>query len=713
MSEWQKDGDRALRFGHYRLGRVLGEGGFGRVHAAWDERLQRTVAIKFVRGDQQRQETLRYEAQRLAAQLHPAFVEVYALEEYAGRLGMVMEFVRDRTLAEALRQDGPLPVDRALRFGIQAAGALAAAHRSGWAHGDIKPSNLMLDDGGMLRILDFGASAALDPLDTTSLSSGDVVAGTLAYLPPERLLGVRVDASGDIYSLGLVLYETLAGGPARSDGDGWRSLQHLHGDQRGLVLPAGFDEGFRDLVERMTRRIPQARPPSMDQVLEDLLRLETSSTQRAAVRRRTPWGRRTAAAALALCLLGLTAGERPRNHASGLGQAESSIAARVLAAERRMEDFDRPGALADAAARLERILKNEPTHAPAAALLGIVYCLRYAGDERDDIWLTRATEASRLAVRLEPQLALAHAARGWAEEYLGHDAQAESHYRHALTLDPSDRYALLGLARLHVASKRSADAAAVLQDALARHPRQRWFHDTLGTLAYQQGDLAGAERAFRKSIEIKPDGVQAYTSLSAILLRQQRPEAALAVLQQAMRHGANARLYGNLGTVLFALGRYGEAADAFEQAVSESRGSPNDYLKWANLADALRWLPGREADAREAYMSALRMSEVQLARYPDSVTLSSRVALYAARLGRFAQARERAESTIARAPRDADVLFRAALVAELSGSRDVAIERLRRAIEQGYPPHMIASEPDLLALRRDRRYHSMLTGTSP
>ena len=274
MSERQIDGE-TRRFAHYRLGHLLGEGGFGRVHSAWDERLAREVAIKFASADRRRQEGLRYEAQRLASQRHRAFVGVFALEERPEELAMVMELVRGRTLAQALRDTGPLPQEHVLRLGVEATAALAEAHRSGWAHGDLKPSNLMLADDGSLRILDFGAAASIDPADTLSSISGDARAGTLAYLAPERLLGARASTRSDVYSLGLVLYEALTRRRGMEDEDGWSDLhQRLHGRDSGRWLPLRFDAGLRALVERMTRRRAQGRPASMAQVHKELLRLQ-------------------------------------------------------------------------------------------------------------------------------------------------------------------------------------------------------------------------------------------------------------------------------------------------------------------------------------------------------------------------------------------------------------------------------------------------------
>jgi len=270
MSERKIKGGRE-RFAHYRIGEVLGEGGFGRVYMAWDERLAREVAIKFSSPDRRRQEGLRFEAQRLASQRHRAFVNVFALEECTDEIAMVMELVRGRTLAKVL-DDGPLLQDEVVRLGIEATAALAEAHHSGWAHGDLKPSNLMVSDNGWLRILDFGAASAIDPLDTSSTVSGDTQAGTLAYMAPERMLGGRASVAGDVYSLGLVLFEALTRRVGADDeGSPYALHERLYGPEEGRKLPVRFDAALRSLIECMTRRRPQKRPASMEQVHSALI----------------------------------------------------------------------------------------------------------------------------------------------------------------------------------------------------------------------------------------------------------------------------------------------------------------------------------------------------------------------------------------------------------------------------------------------------------
>lgn len=697
------------QFSHYRIGGTLGEGGFGRVRLAWDERLAREVAIKFSIGDESGQRGLRYEAQRLAAQAHRAFVAVYALEEHAGQLAMVMERIRGITLAQALDRTGALPAERVLRLGAAVAEALAVAHRHGWAHGDLKPSNVMLTECGDVRILDFGAAAAIDPEQTVSTVTAQSAAGTLAYLAPERLLGARAGASGDIYALGLVLHEALKGSRDFEASAAWGGLhRRLHGGAAGRRLPRGTDAALTDLVERMTRRHAQDRPRSMSDVHRALLKAQEQRHERS---RKRAEQRGVLGLIVLFGLLAVFIQARDVRLAGAEAVAEAGAAIDPLVrAERLLADFDQAGTVAEAVALLEQRLASDPHDAGAAALLAIGYCLSYAGDERDEVWLSRARAAAQQAEREEPQRAIVQAARGWVEEYLNNKADAEAHYLRARMLDPGDRHALLGLARLYAQSGRASQAQQVLADAMRRLPADRGFVDTQGTLLYQQGDLAGAEQAFHRSILLKPNGVQAYVSLSGVLLRANRLDEALHVLQQGLRQGSNGRLYGNLGTLLYMRGDYAEAATAFERALSDAKGSPNDYLKWANLGDTLRWLPGREAQARAAHQRALQMVDTLLQRSPDSATLQSRSALYAARLGQASLARQRIDAALAGGNNNADLQFRAALVAELGGRREAALAHLQDAIARGYPPHMIAGEPDLLALRRDRRYHRMLTG---
>jgi len=230
------------------------------------------------------------------------------------------------------------------------------------------------------------------------------------------------------------------------------------------------------------------------------------------------------------------------------------------------------------------------------------------------------------------------------------------------------------------------------------------FIDQLGALRFRQDDYAGAEQAFRESIRIEPDAVYAYANLSGALTRQGRHDEALKALQQGLQVRPSGHLYSNLGTALFNRGDYIGSAKAFERAVSASKGNSIAYLRWANLADTLRWIPGRSRESRQAYRKAAALLKPLRERSPDDATLTSRLGLYAAKLGQTEEASALSRQAVTAMPTNADIRFRAAIAYEVTGQRDAALKELSKAQKLGYPTKLIGIEPDLLALRSDPRF---------
>jgi tetratricopeptide (TPR) repeat protein len=300
--------------------------------------------------------------------------------------------------------------------------------------------------------------------------------------------------------------------------------------------------------------------------------------------------------------------------------------------------------------------------------------------------------------------ALSHIARGWVLDSQGKRDEALLAHAQGLRLDPTNFFALYGQAATLRRMHRYDEARTKLAEAMARFPRERVFTDELGSVEYEQADYPAAERTFRRSIALQPDAVTAYSNLNAALLRQNRDDEALQVLQQGLQIRPSARLYTNLGNALFLRQDYVGAAAAFENAVSPTRGAPGEYQLWANLADTLNWIPGRETQARAAYDKARELLAPRLARAPNDVLLVSRMGLYAARTGAAAEAARLLAHALTLAPNSADVQFRAGLAHELLGQRDAALVAINKARRLGYPVKFIDAEPDLVALRRDERY---------
>ena len=214
------------RLDHYEILSPLGEGGMGEVYLARDTRLPRKVALKLLpkelTSSPERLRRFQQEAQAASALNHPNILTIYEVGQADGVHFMAAEHVEGETLRERLRDGshGRLSLAASLDIGVQLAGALVAAHTAGIVHRDIKPANVIVRPDGIVKILDFGLAKLneqSDPAAATVTSWNTIpgtVMGTAAYMSPEQARGQAVDARSDIFSLGVVLYEMLAGRPA-------------------------------------------------------------------------------------------------------------------------------------------------------------------------------------------------------------------------------------------------------------------------------------------------------------------------------------------------------------------------------------------------------------------------------------------------------------------------------------------------------------------
>jgi serine/threonine protein kinase/Tfp pilus assembly protein PilF len=196
---------------HYKILAKIGEGGMGVVYKAEDTKLRRTVALKFLppewnRNPEAKERFLR-EAQAAAALDHPNICTVFEINESDGHTFIAMAYVEGQSLKDKIRV-GPIELDEALDITSQVAEGLRAAHKKGITHRDIKPANIMLTEEGLAKIMDFGLAKLSWGVDLTKTAT---IMGTVAYMSPEQATGERVDQHTDIWSLGCVLYEILAG----------------------------------------------------------------------------------------------------------------------------------------------------------------------------------------------------------------------------------------------------------------------------------------------------------------------------------------------------------------------------------------------------------------------------------------------------------------------------------------------------------------------
>ena len=262
--------------GRYRIVRHLADGGMGAIYEAVQLSVERPVAIKMIREDLVHDATtarrfLR-EARVLASFRHPRVVQVIdAGQTPTGGLYLAMELLRGRTLDEELAQTGPFPVERACTIAWQICDVLASAELRGIVHRDLKPANIVLEDAfDLVKVLDFGLARSFVPDPETSLiTHAGMMLGTPHYMAPEAI-GGELDPRSDLYALGCILHEMLAGHPPFEAPE----LQTLLRAQLELPPPALPDDvppALRALVAQLLEKAPARRPASARDVCDRLV----------------------------------------------------------------------------------------------------------------------------------------------------------------------------------------------------------------------------------------------------------------------------------------------------------------------------------------------------------------------------------------------------------------------------------------------------------
>ncbi|HEX6903028.1 MAG TPA: protein kinase [Thermoanaerobaculia bacterium] len=258
---------------HYRILDRLGGGGMGIVYKALDLRLDRVVALKFLasqRGapEDEKKRFLR-EARAASSLDHPNICTLYEIGETEdGAVFLAMAFCEGETLRERL-DGGPLTVAEAVEIACQIAAGLAKAHERGVIHRDIKPANVILTRDGMVKIVDFGIARLTDQ---SRLTRAGTAMGTLSYMPPEQFRGEAADARADVWSLGVVLYEMVAGRLPFEGSDEReivRGILHHHPPSMS-ALRSGVPPALDRIVERALSKHPDDRPPDMERMLAEL-----------------------------------------------------------------------------------------------------------------------------------------------------------------------------------------------------------------------------------------------------------------------------------------------------------------------------------------------------------------------------------------------------------------------------------------------------------
>ena len=265
------------RVGHYTITGRLGQGGMGVVYSARDDHLQRPVAVKTMSapaGDETARRRFWREARAAASVNHPNVCQIYEIGEDAGELFIAMELLEGEALAERM-QRGPLNVSEMLPIGLGILAALQALHARGVVHRDLKPSNVFLTAHGV-KLLDFGLARAVDPELVRSvgavseLTRTGMVLGTPRYMAPEQVTGEDLDARGDLFAAGAILFEMLSGRPAF---DGKSAVEILHAtlyEQPPALTGSPAVAAVDRVIRKALAKRPAERPESAEAMAEEL-----------------------------------------------------------------------------------------------------------------------------------------------------------------------------------------------------------------------------------------------------------------------------------------------------------------------------------------------------------------------------------------------------------------------------------------------------------
>jgi TolB-like protein/Tfp pilus assembly protein PilF/predicted Ser/Thr protein kinase len=602
------------RISHYRITEKLGEGGMGVVYRAEDTKLKRFVALKFLPphalGADEEKERLIREAQAAAALTHPSICTVHEIDEVDGNAFIAMELIEGEGLDTRIAS-GPLLLDEAVSIGIQVAEGLAEAHGKGIIHRDIKPANIVLTAGYRVKIMDFGLARLGE---TTKLTKVGATMGTAAYMSPEQARGEEVDHRTDIWSLGVVLYEMIAGRrPFIGDRDQAVIYSLLNEDPEPVSLARPeVPPALEQVVGRMLAKDPNARHQQAQEVIEELTALVGDEDATARIRRERALQSRPSVAVLPFVDM-----SPDRDHAYFCeGMAEELINAlgrrEGLKVSSRTSSFQFKGAdhdVREIGRRLgvQTVLEGSVRRAGprlriTAQLVSVTDGYRLWSDTFDrtmeDVFAVQEEIARAIVDRVGPELlarekprkrkrhtgnpeAYDHYLRGrWFWNMRTHDGltKAIECFERAIELSPDYALAYAGLSDSYNdlldyspcppddaldKTRKAALKALELDDSLAE------AHASLGQIKSEHDcDWKGAEREFKRAIALNPRYAPAHYRYGHMLSVTAGLDAAL----KAMRKAEALEPYSlvikrNIGYYLSVAGRHDSAIEILKRTI--------------------------------------------------------------------------------------------------------------------------------------------------
>jgi len=722
------------KWGQFELLERVGRGSFGEVYRAWDASLEREVGLKILlprSADESVQyEELLREARALAAVRHPNILPIYGVDRHDGRVGFWTDFVRGKTLAAVVREQGPFGYRETALIGLDVAKALSAVHRAGLVHRDIKAENVMREEGGRILLMDFGLSA----LATRQQD----LAGSPRYMAPELFRGAEASVATDIYAVGVLLFYLVtghhpgAGEPAsmkpQVTGDEPTALASavMTSGRSSQRARAASDAGGRslldyrpDLPELFARVIERAIDPdpakrfasagALSSALSETLGLSVEKTEPAKEKGKVQLLKdllknRRLIVIPVLAVLWL-AGVFHRKPATPVAPAAKVAPADgnsdYLKAEELLLRYDKKSNVTDA---IDLLNKADANSAPVQADLCRAYFLRYRVTLEHDL-LQQAQTACNEAIKLNPNLAPPYVTMARMSAMTGHKALAMTQAEEALKLDGTSAEAYGAEAEVYSAEGRDNDAIIAVQKAIDLAPEDWRWPVLLGAYYYNDGRLADAAGQYQNAVTILPDNSIALGNLGLADMQLDRLTDAQGDLEKSARLDPTFWAYSTLGELFKIEGNYQKAIETNKKALELDK---TNYMAWGNLGSAYLRAPDRRSEAIKNYMKAIELAEAGRKESPQDSNLLALLGDYYATVGDAAHATPLLRQAVTLDPDSADVLYIAGDGYELLHKRDQAIPLIAKALALGYHSVQFEHEPELAALRQDPNFKKAL-----
>lgn len=730
--------------GHYQIVEVAGAGGMGVVYKAFDQKLLRTVALKFLPvskiASAEAKERFLKEARAASSLDHTNIGVIHGIEELSpGHSFIVMAFYEGKSLAGEIAAGSPLPLEKAMDIADQMLRGLQYAHKHKIVHRDIKPSNVMLTPEGVLKIVDFGLAGLIK--SETETVSGET-AGTIGYMSPEQMVGKPVDQRADIWAWAIVFVEMLTGQNPFGRQTASSTISAILSEAPNSIEEVPYP--LQSILYRALAKRPINRYQSCDEILRDIeparKQIGSSKVNKAGttgpINTNTLRKYKEAAtssylmersmkhplllvgvpvAILGALLLSVTSlremfrlGRGPQRLAPRDSPAINSTKSpavydEYLKAVGFMQRYDRPGNLENAIKMLEQITEAEPSFALAYSQLGEAYRLKFQLDQNPR-WLETALANCKKAIEIDPRVTPTYVTLGRIHEMTGQHDLAVQELQRVLDSNPRDANALTGIARSYENAGHIKEAEEAYSKALALRPDYWDSYDELALFYDRQGKYSDALKQLQQASTLSPDNAQIYSNIGAVYSDAgdptHFPDAENALKKSLELGGPSYGAYGNLGNLYYLEKRYAESAAMTEKALQLNS---NDYLVWSNLIAAYEWL-GESAKIAAANEQLEQRLEHAVQVKPQDALAQSRLATVYAEKKRPQASLMRIQTALALAPNDPEVLENVAITYEKLGNRTQSIVYAKEAIKKGLSIDEVNNDPSLQALTKDPEF---------